>query len=97
MRPLLPLVLLALGACFGGQHSPFVRLTTRDGRVYYARYEYTIHSSSGGFITFRDLVTREEVRLKNGSYRAAECPQSEVDEAQRKFIDDPSKPPMAAD
>jgi len=98
MRPLLlPLLAAALGACMGGPDSPFVRITASDGRVYYARVDRTIHSSSGGFLAFHDLVTREEVRLKNGTYRAAECPPEEVDERQRAYIDDPTRKPMATD
>lgn len=97
MRLLLPLLAVTLGACTRGPDSPFVRITASDGRVYYARADRTIHSAAGGFLAFSDLVTREEVRLKNGTYRAAECPPSEVEERQRAYIDDPTKKPMATD
>ena len=98
LRPPNPLLFLVLAAaCTGGQRSPFARVTADDGRVYYTRMEISFHSESGGFLTFRDLVTKETVRLKNGTYVALECPPEEVDIRQREFIDDPTKVPMASD
>jgi hypothetical protein len=85
-----------LAAC-ASPSSPFLRVTADDGRVYYTRSEYSLHSEAGGFLTFRDLVTHEDVRLKNGTYEAAECPPEEVDVRQRRYIDDPSRKPMAGD
>lgn len=96
-RPPNPLVFLFLTACTGGARSPFARVTADDGRVYYTRMEISFHSESGGFLTFRDLVTREDVRLKNGTYVALECPPQEVEVRQLEFIDDPTKVPMASD
>lgn len=90
-------LLAAVAACGGGAQSPFVRVTADDGRVYYARMEISLYTEAGGFLTFRDLVTKEDVRLKNGSYTALECPPEEVDVRQREFIDDPTKRPMAGD
>jgi hypothetical protein len=85
-----------LAAC-GTTHSPFVRVTADSGRVYYTRVELSFHSESGGFLTFRDLVTKEDVRLKNGTYTALECPPEEVDVRQREYLDDPSRKPLASD
>ncbi len=97
-RPPNPLLLLILAAaCTGGARSPFARVTAEDGRVYYTRMEISFHSESGGFLTFRDLVTKESVRLKNGTYVALECPAEEVEIRQLEFIDDPTKVPMASD
>jgi len=93
----LPLGLVLLAACFGKTRSPFVRIEAADGRVYYADTNKTIHSETGGFLTFRDLVTKEHVRLKNGTYEARECPRSEVEVRQLEYLDDPSKPPVASD
>ena len=92
-----PLCLLFLLAACGGARSPFARVTADDGRVYYTRMEISFYSESGGFLTFRDLVTKENVRLKNGTYVALECPPQEVEIRQREFIDDPAKVPMASD
>lgn len=98
LRPPNPLLFVVLlSACMGGERSPFARVTADDGRVYYARMEIAFHSESGGFLTFRDLVTKEDVRLKNGTYVALECPPEEVEVRQREFIDNPTKVPMASD
>ena len=95
MRRLAPLALL-LAACFGSRDpGPYVRITVPSGRVYYANTERTLYSETGGFLTFRDLVTREDVRLKNGEYVAAACPVTEVEVRQREYINDPSKLPRA--
>jgi hypothetical protein len=89
-------LLLLLAAC-ASTPSPFLRVTADDGRVYYTRGEYALRSEAGGFLTFRDLVTHEDVRLKNGTYEAISCPPEEVDARQRRYIDDPSRKPMAGD
>ncbi len=97
LRPPHPLLFLVLSAACGGARSPFARVTADDGRVYYTRMDLSFHSESGGFLSFRDLVTRESVRLKNGTYTALECPPQEVEFRQIEFIDDPTKVPMASD
>lgn len=91
------LLLLPLGACGGGTRSPFVRITADNGRVYYARWDMVLHSPAGGFLSFKDLVTKEPVRLKNGSYVAKQCPESEVDVRQREYIEDPTHKPVITD
>jgi len=97
-RPPNPLfLLLLLAAACGPARSPYTRVTADDGRVYYVRLEYTFRSETGGFMTFRDLVTKEDVRLKNGTYTEAECPPAEVDFRQQQFIHDPTRKPMAGD
>ncbi len=88
---------LLLTACTRQQTSGFVRITTENGRVYYADTERSIHSESGGFLAFRDLVTRESVKLKNGTYEAAFCPQQEVKVRQVEYLNDPTKPPRVED
>jgi hypothetical protein len=90
------LFLLLLGAC-AAPRSPFTRVTAEDGRLYYVRMDYAFKSVTGGFLTFRDLVTKEDVKLKNGTYSTEECPPEEVEYRQRRFIDDPSRKPMAGD
>lgn len=97
LRPPGPLCLLFLLFACGGAHSPFTRVTADDGRVYYTRMDISFMSPSGGFLTFRDLVTREDVRLKNGTYAAGECPPQEVEYRQRVFLEDPARVPMAGD
>lgn len=91
------LLLPLLGACSGGNRSPFVRITADNGRVYYARWDMALHSPAGGFLSFKDLVTKESVRLKNGTYVAKECPESEVDIRQREYIEDPTHKPVITD
>lgn len=96
MRALL-LPLLFAAACGGGPRSPFVRVMADDGRVYYADMDRALHSEHGGFLTFRDLVTGEEVRLKNGTYEAGVVPREEVKLRQLEYLRDPSHPPQASD
>jgi hypothetical protein len=97
MRIAVLFLLFLLGACGGGTRSPFVRITADNGRVYYARWDMVLHSPAGGFLSFQDLVTKEPVRLKNGTYVAKQCPESEVDVRQREFIEDPTKKPVITD
>lgn len=89
-------MLLCASAC-SRPHSPFVRITADDGRVYYADTNRALHSPGGGFLAFRDLVTRENVRLKNGTYRAEECPVVEVQIRQDEYLADPGRKPRAED
>jgi hypothetical protein len=89
----LPALLLLLAAACSTTQSPFVRVTHETGRIYYARMETALHSPGGGFLTFRDLVTRETVKLKDGTYLAQECPASELDIRQREYLEDPSRVP----
>ncbi len=96
MRKILLSTLLLVAAC-GGPKSPFIRVTAKDGRVYYARQDRALHSPAGGFLTFRDLITREQVRLKNGSYVALGVPPQEVSIRQLEYLDDPSRVPQASD
>jgi len=74
-----------------------VRITAEDGRVYYADTTRTLHSETGGFLSFRDVVTRESVRLKNGTYSAEECPVVEVQVRQDEYLADPTRKPRAED
>jgi len=87
---------LLLCAC-GGQRSPFLRVTADSGRVYYTDMRQAYRSDAGGFLTFRDLVTREDVRLKNGTYHARECPQDEIRLRQMEYMDDPTNKPRIED
>ncbi|MGH7163341.1 MAG: hypothetical protein ACREID_07640 [Planctomycetota bacterium] len=91
-RPLL-LSALLLAACRGADRSPFLRIVHNSGRIYYAHVDRTLYSDGGGFLTFRDLVTRESVKLKNGTYKALECPASEVDIRQREYLENPRRLP----
>ena len=87
---LLPVLLLP--AC-QSPPSPYLRITADDGRLYYAARVRTLHSDSGGFVAFKDLVTREAVRLKNGTYRTEDCTAADVDAAQQEFMADPTQKP----
>jgi len=90
----LALLLPLLAACGPRQPStPYVRITTPDGRIYYADQRISLHSASGGFLQFRDAVTNEKVRLKNNTYKALLCPVSEVRVRQREYMADPTKVP----
>ncbi|MFQ5845262.1 MAG: hypothetical protein ACE5JG_09780 [Planctomycetota bacterium] len=91
-RRLLPALLLAAGCA----HSPLatdLRLTTRDGRINSARAACVLDSPAGGFISFRDLVTREQVRLPLRTYLVDFCEQAEVLDQQHAYIDDPDSVP----
>lgn len=92
MRRVALAVLLA-AACAGGPRSPYVRVVHESGRVYYAHVDKTLHLAKPGVLTFRDVVTREEVSLDDGTYRAQECPPEEVRIRQREYIENPSRLP----
>ena len=93
--PLLLAGLLLFSAC--ATRTKFMRVVAADGRVYYADKDRYMISESGGFIMFKDLITREPVRLKNGSYVAIACHPSEIGEQQAKYYRDPSKLPHVDD
>ena len=101
MRALaLAFLAVALVACRTPEPpSPYVRITTADGRIYYAEHLNTLHLSKGveegepGFLTFRDLVTRETVKLQHGTYEANLVPVQEIEVRQREYLDNPDKPP----
>lgn len=103
MRALaLVLIFCSLPACRTRRPpSPYVRITAADGRIYYAEHLKALHLSEGieedepGFITFRDLVTRETVKLRNGTYKAELVPRAEVDVRQREYLESPDRPPRA--
>ncbi|MDH3592328.1 MAG: hypothetical protein OER88_10645 [Planctomycetota bacterium] len=97
-RPLAIVLSCLVGACASSQpESEFVRITADTGRVYYANHHRTIHSESGGFLTFRDLITKESVRLKNGTYVAKFCPRGEVEVRQVEYLRNPTRPPRRED
>jgi hypothetical protein len=93
---LLALVLMA--ACRKQEpQSPYVRITADDGRLYYADQRNALHSSTGGFLAFRDLVTNESVRLQGGTYTAEPVPFGEVEEQRQRYMYNPSQLPRAKD
>jgi hypothetical protein len=80
-------------ACGGSpKRTQYVRVVEPTGRAYYAETSHALYSEVGGFVTFRDLVTRDEVRLANGRYSATPCSEDEVAKAQTAFLQDPKKP-----
>jgi len=83
-------------SCGGGVRTPYVRVVEPKGRMYYAETSRALYTEAGGFVTFRDLVTGEEVRLTNGRYSAIPCSLTEVDKAQSTYIQDPTKVPTGA-
>lgn len=97
MRNVAVFPLLLLAAACSRPQSPFVRIYAEDGRVYYARMDRALYTEAGGFLTFRDLVTKEQVRLPNGTYQALECPPDEVKQRQIEYLNDPTRPPRAED
>jgi len=92
MRFLLLLALLPL-ACGGKARSPYVRVVDPGGRAYYTHTSNALYSEAAGFVTFRDLVTREDVRLANGRYSAEPVARAEVSRAQDAYLADPTKAP----
>ena len=88
------LLLLLTAACQKGKPpSPYLRLTADTGRVYYADQRTMFHSPTAGFLSFRDLVTNQSVRLQEGTYRSQEVPFSEVERWRLRYMYNPSKPP----
>jgi hypothetical protein len=94
-RILLPLLLVA-AAC-AAPRTNFLRVIDIEGRVYYADGTKTLISQSGGFIMFKDMITREPIRLKNGTYQAIACAPEEVTQQQTNYMENPSKPLRAED
>jgi len=99
MKPLAGAFLLATllaGGCGGSQkRTQYVRVVEPTGRAYYAETSYALYSEAGGFVTFRDLVTREDVRLTNGRYSATPCSEDEVASAQTTYLQNPKKMPQS--
>lgn len=85
---------LLLAACKAPQQqSPYMRVTVlKDGRLYYADARMSIFSDAGGFLSFRDLITGESVRLANGSFEAIPVPYDEVERRRNEYMYNPSKP-----
>ena len=88
-----PLLALVLFACASKPKRYFVRVVQPDGRAYYTHTDKALYTESGGFVTFRDLVTKEDVRLVNGKYSAAPCPPGEVEKAQVDYLENPRRKP----
>jgi len=85
-----------LVGCGGSQkRAQYVRVVEPTGRAYYAETGRSMYSEAGGFVTFRDLVTRDEVKLTNGRYSATPCSEDEVANAQTTYLDNPRKMPEA--
>ncbi len=87
------LLLLATACQKSAPETPYLRVTADSGRLYYADLRNTLHSPTGGFLAFRDLVTNESVRLPEGTYRTETVPFSEVERQRRKYMYNPSRPP----
>ena len=96
MKPLAAALLLTLAfavGCGGSQkRTQYVRVVEPTGRAYYAETSYAMYSEAGGFVTFRDLVTRDTVKLTNGRYSATPCSEDEVATAQTQWLQNPKKP-----
>ncbi|MHC4937410.1 MAG: hypothetical protein ACYTHK_00390 [Planctomycetota bacterium] len=92
-RTALLLVLLTV-ACGGKRKHYYVRVVEPGGRAYYTHTTNALYSEAGGFVTFRDLVTKEDVRLSNGKYSAEPCSEDAVAEAQTKYLANPKKKPQ---
>ena len=88
------LLLLLTTACQRGQPpSPYLRVTEDSGRIYYADQRTLFHSPTAGFLSFRDLVTNESVRLPEGTYRRQEVPFSEIELWRQRYMYNPSRRP----
>ena len=87
------LVVSLVVACGGGKRSLYVRVVEPSGRAYYAETSRSMYTEAGGFVTFRDLVTRDSVELANGKYSAVACTEDEVGTAQATYLRNPKKMP----
>ena len=92
-RTVVLLLLLAAACQKGKPPSPYLRVTADTGRVYYADQRTMFHSPTAGFLSFRDLVTNESVRLQEGTYRGQEVPFSEVERWRHRYMYNPSRRP----
>ena len=86
-------VLFLLAACGGRRRVEYVRVVEPNGRAYYTHTTNAIHSEAGGFLTFKDLVTKEDVRLSNGKYSAVPVSEDVVAAAQSAYLANPKKLP----
>jgi hypothetical protein len=87
-------VALLLPGCFRKEPPPpYLQLKVESGRLYYADSRTWMRSRSGGFLTFRDMVTGESVRLAEGSYEAVPVTYAEVERARDRYMYHPSQPP----
>ena len=91
-----PVAVLLLAAflatgCGGSKRAQYLRVVEPDGRAYYAETSRAMYSEAGGFVTFKDLITSEKVRLTNGRYSATPCSEDEVAKAQTTWLQNPKK------
>ena len=93
--PLAPVLLSALFvACLHKEPPPpYLQLKVKSGRIYYADTRHMLQSPTGGFLTFKDMVTAESVRLPEGSYEPVPVPFSEIERARDRYMYNPSQPP----
>lgn len=89
------LTLIAVSCGGGKPQRYFIRVVEPTGRAYYTHTDKALYTESGGFVSFRDLVTKEKVHLVNGKYSASPCPQGEVEKAQVDFLENPRAKPKA--
>ena len=68
-------------------------MTADGGRLYFADARIMLHSPTAGFLSFRDLVTNESVRLQEGTYRTEEVPFTEVELWRERYMYNPSRRP----
>ena len=89
----LPILFVAI-ACKGvGPPPPYLEITTDTGRLHYADTRNMLHSSAGGFLSFKDLVTGEQVRLAEGTYSPTAVPFDVVERARNDYMYNPSRLP----
>lgn len=99
MRTLLAAALLPLLAACGPRRpqTPYVMIVHVSGRVYFSDLRNTLSSQTGGFVSFRDLVTNEPVRIQQGTYSTKETDWARIEEARKAYMYDSSKLPNVKD
>ena len=99
MRTLFVAAVFPLLAACGPKppQSPYIMIVHISGRVYFGDLRNSLSSETGGFLSFRDMVTGESVRIQQGTFSTKETDWTRIEQARKAYMYNPSNPPNVKD